>query len=179
MNASYTGISPHSAAKVYRIFLKSEWKGAAPRRSSLRIPTIVLHDARVAPLQSPILREDPLVVMDRKLLCNLLFRGCSPLLPSLARRLQFAIAFFADHLAESCQAIRRSDVADSAVQSNVVVMVHVLFNSLLGFLASRRATRTNAFVFERAMPTFQLPIALRMVGARSHVCQAVLTKQTP
>jgi hypothetical protein len=117
------------------------------------------------------------VVMDRQLLCNVLFRGCSPLLPSLARRLQFAIALFADHLAESCQAIRRSDVADSAVQSNAVVMVYVLFNSLLGFLASRRATRTNAFAFERAMPAFQLAIALRIVGARSHVCQAVLTNK--
>jgi hypothetical protein len=48
VNASCTGISPHRAAKVYRIFLKSEWKGAAPRRSSLRIPTIVLHDTSAA-----------------------------------------------------------------------------------------------------------------------------------
>jgi hypothetical protein len=27
------------------------------------------------------------------------------------------------------------------------------------------------------MPTFQLPIALRIVGARSHECQAVLTNK--
>jgi hypothetical protein len=38
-----------------------------------------------------------LFVMDRQLLCNVLFRCCAPLLPSLARRLQFAVALFADH----------------------------------------------------------------------------------
>jgi hypothetical protein len=67
------------------------------------------------------------VVMDRQLLCNVLFRCCLPLLPSLARRHQFAVALFADHLAKSCQAIRRSDVADSAVQSNVVVTFQGMF----------------------------------------------------
>ncbi|XZE35013.1 hypothetical protein SH501x_000496 [Pirellulaceae bacterium SH501] len=39
MNASCLGISPHRAAKVYRIPSKSEWMGAAPCEGLLRIPT--------------------------------------------------------------------------------------------------------------------------------------------
>jgi hypothetical protein len=41
VNASCTGISPHRAAKVYRIPPKSEWKGADPRKGPLHIPTSV------------------------------------------------------------------------------------------------------------------------------------------
>jgi hypothetical protein len=73
--------------------------------------------------------------MDHQLLCNALLRGRSPLLPSLACRLQFAVAFFADHMAKSCQEIRRNDLADSTVQLNMFVMVHVFRNSLLVFFS--------------------------------------------
>jgi hypothetical protein len=54
-------------------------EGSRPSKEFAPNPDFGLHDARVAPLHSPILREDHFVVMDRQLLCNLLFRGRSPL----------------------------------------------------------------------------------------------------
>jgi len=40
--------------------------------------------------------------MDRKVRCNVSFRGRLPLLPQFACRLQFADALFADYLVQFC-----------------------------------------------------------------------------
>ncbi len=48
----------------------------------------------------------------------------------------------------ACEAIRRGNVANGAVQTNRIVIMHILRNSLLGFVLCRRAARTNALALE-------------------------------
>jgi hypothetical protein len=92
-----------------------------------------LHVAQVAPLQSLTLREDVSVVVASKSLGNL-FR-CSPfLLTQFASSFKLSVAFLSDHLAETCEAIGRGNVSNCAVQSNGVVVFHVLRNASLGLL---------------------------------------------
>ena len=94
-----------------------------------------LHDAQFAPLQSLILREDTFVVIASKPLGNL-FR-CSPfLLTQFASFFQLSVALFSDHFAESCEAVGRGNVSNRTVQSNGVVVFHVLRNASLGLLLS-------------------------------------------
>lgn len=95
----------------------------------------------------------------------------------LARSFQFSVAFVVDHLAQTSQAVRRCDVFDRAVQSNVVVMFDEPGNALRGFLFVCRATWTDALALERTVSSFQFAIALRIVGTGSHMRQPVLAYQ--
>jgi hypothetical protein len=106
-----------------------------------------LHDAQVAPLQSLTLREDVSVVIASKPLGNW-FR-CSPfLLTQFASRFQLSVAFLSNHLAETCKAVGRSNVSNRTVQSNSVVVLHILRNASLGFFLSTRCTWTDTFALE-------------------------------
>jgi hypothetical protein len=61
--------------------------------------------------------------------------------------LELSISLVRDLFPKARQAIRRSDVADRTVQSNVVVVFDELRHFLIRFLNRCRTTRTNALVF--------------------------------
>jgi hypothetical protein len=55
--------------------------------------------------------------------------------------LKLSVPFFADYLAETCQAIRRCEITDGAVEPNTAVMIDILSDTFVGFIPGCRATR--------------------------------------
>jgi hypothetical protein len=51
-----------------------------------------------------------------------------------ASRFQLSVAFFSDHLAESCESVGRSNGSNRTVQSNGFVVFHALCKASLGLL---------------------------------------------
>jgi hypothetical protein len=60
--------------------------------------------------------------------------------------------------------VLRRHVTDRAVQPEIVVSVHILLNQAFCIFQRQRRPRSNAFAFQRLVPTFQLAIRLRVVS---------------
>ena len=56
--------------------------------------------------------------------------------------------------------VLRRDVADGAVQADVVVMLHVALHQTPGIVQLQRRSRLDALSFERFVPTFDFPVGL-------------------
>ena len=93
----------------------------------------------------------------------------SPLFPG---SLKLLIPFFEDVFVLAVQFVRRSDVADGAVEPNGVVTRDVLCHKSPGIVKRKRRLRTDAFSFERLVKTFQLAVRLRIVRRCSYVSHA-------
>ncbi len=86
--------------------------------------------------------------------------------------LQLAISLGKDHLRQTVEFIGRREVADRRVQPHVVIVVHVTRDLPPGLVKRLRTGRPDALSFQAAMPAFELPVALRIVGTRPHVGHA-------
>src|ERR1019366_2835441 len=69
--------------------------------------------------------------------------------------------------------ILRRDVADGAVQADVVVMLHVALHQSSRVFQRQRRSRPDALAFERFVPAFDFPVRLGIVWRGSDVRHAV------
>src|SRR3954454_22135073 len=75
-------------------------------------------------------------------------------LPLPSRCLQLSVAFCMDLLLAPEEHVLWRDVADGAVQADVVVMFHVALYQPPRIIQRQRRSGPNALSFERFMPTF-------------------------
>ena len=68
--------------------------------------------------------------------------------------------------------VLRGDVANRAVQANVVVMLGVALHQTQGIFQRQGRSRPDALSLERFVPSFALAVRLRIVGRSSHVGHA-------
>jgi hypothetical protein len=103
------------------------------------------------------------------------FHPCRPLaaiLPLFLRRVQLPIPLGLNLLLMPDEHVLRRHVTDRAVQPEIVVSVHILLNQAFCIFQRQRRPRSNAFAFQRLVPTFQLAIRLRVVRRGSYVRHA-------
>src|ERR1700690_1283528 len=91
-------------------------------------------------------------------------------LPLFSRLRQLAIPFRMDLLLTPGEHVLRSDVANRAVQTNVVVMVNVTRHQTPGVFHRQGRSRPDALSLERSVPTFDFSVRLGIVGRSSDVC---------
>jgi hypothetical protein len=82
-------------------------------------------------------------------------------LPLLPRRLQLPVALRVDLLLPPRQHVFRRDIARGAVESDVVVAVHVTLHQTTRVNDRQRRSR-DALGFERFVPALDLPVRLRV-----------------
>src|ERR1700730_3380535 len=101
--------------------------------------------------------------------------GCSLLptnLPLLSRRLQLPIPIGVDLPLTPGEHVLRRDVANRAVQADVVVMLDVALHQTPRIFQRQRRSRPDALSLERFVPAFDLSVRLRIVGRGPDVCHA-------
>ena len=69
------------------------------------------------------------------------------------------------------------DVADSAVESDVIVVVDKGFHDLPGLFAALGLKPAQGLVLDRAVPALDLAVGLRLVRRGSHVSHAGLAHE--
>src|SRR4051794_6926333 len=89
--------------------------------------------------------------------------------PSFSRRIELAVPLGEDHLLTTGQLVRGCDVADRAVQADLVVMRHELCDEPPRVLQAQGGLDADALSFQGLEPTLHLPIALRIVWRCSHM----------
>ena len=100
-------------------------------------------------------------------------RRTMPCAACLTGRFQFAIPLGVDHLLQSRQLVGRRDVAQGTVQADVIVVRRQTPPRTRWASSSvARRRQAKALAFEAAVPTFQLAVALRIVGTGAHVRDA-------
>ena len=72
----------------------------------------------------------------------------------LPRLLQLPVALRVDLLLTPGEHVLRRDVANGAVQADIVVMFHVALHQPPRILQRQRRSRPDALSFERFVPTF-------------------------
>src|ERR1700726_3243636 len=90
-------------------------------------------------------------------------------LPLFSRRLQLPIPLGVDLLLTPGEHVLRRDVANRAVQADVVVMLDVALHQTPRVFQRQRRSRPDALSLERFVPAFDLSVRLRMVG-RGQTC---------
>ncbi len=98
--------------------------------------------------------------------------GCSRHTPGLSGGLERGVSGREDLLGSSLKLVLGRDVADSAVQANRTVMLDILGYDAQGFLQRLRRLQSDAFGLGGLVPTLHLAVALRIVGAGSHMGHA-------
>ena len=86
--------------------------------------------------------------------------------------LQFLVSGCKDGLLFASKFVRRGDVTDGTVESDLVVVVHELCNDPLGILQTQRRARSNAVRFEGLMPSLDLAVALWVIRGSPDVGQS-------
>ena len=87
-------------------------------------------------------------------------RPLAAILPLFLRRVQLPIPLGLNLLLMPGEHVLRRHVTDRAVQPEIVVSVHILLNQAFCIFQRQRRPRSNAFAFQRLVPTFQLAIVL-------------------
>ena len=85
------------------------------------------------------------------------------ILPLFPRRLQLPIPVGLNLLLMTGEHVLWRDVADRAVQTNVVVMLYVTLNQMPRIFQRQRRSRADALLFERFVPTFDFAVRLRVI----------------
>src|SRR4051794_18776587 len=93
-------------------------------------------------------------------------------LPLLSSRFQLAVAFGVDLLLPPRQYILRCDVAGGAVQTNVIVAVHVAFDQMAPLFQRQRRSGPNALALQRFVPALNFSVRLRIERRSSDVRHA-------
>jgi hypothetical protein len=86
------------------------------------------------------------------------------ILPVFPRRFQLSIPLGLNLLLMPGEHVLRRDVADGAVQTNVVVMLGVTLNQTPCIFQRQRRARADALPFERFVPPFDFAVRLRVIG---------------
>ena len=76
---------------------------------------------------------------------------------------EFGVAGGQDRFGSSFEFVFGRDVLDRTVQPFGVVFVHEAFHDPSSVIQVQRRLRANAFAFDRLIPAFHLPVALRIV----------------
>src|SRR6516165_4951837 len=103
---------------------------------------------------------------------NLFHQPCDPLaaiLPLFPRRLQFPIPLLVNLLLPPGEHVLGRDVPDGAVQTHVVVMLHVALDQTPCVFQRQRRSRPNALAFQRLVPALNLAVRLWIVRGGSDV----------
>ncbi len=82
-----------------------------------------------------------------------------------------------DRLGTSQQVILRGDITDGAMKTHYVVVGHIGRHQPPRLAQGDGALGEDALTFERLVPTFQLPVALRIEGRGAHVGHAHQTDE--
>src|SRR5436190_14301778 len=93
-------------------------------------------------------------------------------LPLFSRHLQLPIPLGVDLRLTPGEHVLRRDVANRAVQADVVVMLDVALHQTPRIFQRQWRSRTDAFPFERFIPTLDFSVRLRIVGRSSDVGHA-------
>src|SRR5208337_5191993 len=93
-------------------------------------------------------------------------------LPPFPRLLQLPVALGVDLLSPPRQHVLRSEVADGAIQPNVVVMLDVALHQSPRIFQRQRRSRPDALPPERFVPAFDLSVRLGIVRRGSDVGHA-------
>src|ERR1700761_9450182 len=84
--------------------------------------------------------------------------------PPFSRGIQLAIPIREDLPVATGHLVRRRDVADRAVQADLVVMRHELRDESPRLLQAQRHLDPDAFALKRLVPPLDLPVALGIIG---------------
>jgi hypothetical protein len=87
-------------------------------------------------------------------------------LPLLPRLVQLPVALNVDFLLTAGEHVLRRDVANRAVQTDVVVMLDVALNQTACIVQRQRRSRPDALSFERFVPTFDFSVRLGIPCSR-------------
>ena len=93
-------------------------------------------------------------------------------LPLFSRLLQLPIPLGMDLLLTPGEHVLRSDVADGAVQADVVVMLDVALHKTPRIVQRQWRSGPNALSFERFVPTLDFSVRLGIIGRCSDVGHA-------
>ena len=85
---------------------------------------------------------------------------------------EFAVALCEDFLVASFEFVLGRDVADGAVQADVVVMGDVIGRRAAGVVERERHLDADALALDGFVPAFDLAVGLRIVGRGSDVGHA-------
>jgi len=85
------------------------------------------------------------------------------ILPLFPRRVQLPIPLGLNLLLMPGEHVLRRDVADGAVQTNVVVMLYVTLNQTPRIFERQWCPGPNALPFEGFVPTFDFAVRLRVI----------------
>jgi len=87
-------------------------------------------------------------------------RPLAATLTLLSGSFQLAVAFRLNLLLTPRQHVPRCDVADGAVQPDIVVMLHVALDQTPRIFQRQRRSRSNAFAFQRFVPALDRAVGL-------------------
>src|SRR5579864_9447314 len=90
----------------------------------------------------------------------------------LSRRLQFPVPIGVDFLLTPGEHVLRRNVANRAVQADVVVMLDIALHQTPCIVQRQRRSRPDALSLERFVPAFDFSVRLRIVGRSSDVGHA-------
>lgn len=82
---------------------------------------------------------------------------------------ELSIPFVEDHLGQAVELVRGRDVADGAVQADMVIVLDIPTHELTGFLQRSGRRGPDTLVLHRPMPALQLPVALGIVRTGPHM----------
>ncbi|EKE05266.1 MAG: hypothetical protein ACD_19C00377G0001, partial [uncultured bacterium] len=89
----------------------------------------------------------------------------------LSSRFQLAVSLFENLFVFPVQLICRSDISYGAVEANLVVMLDESPHHLPGILKIQEYAWPNTFLFQRAVPSLDFPITLRIIRRCPDVSQ--------
>src|SRR5262249_32002490 len=98
--------------------------------------------------------------------------GVASFLPPFPGLLEFAVPLGPDGLLPALQLGLGRDVADGAVQTHRVVLLHVARHDAPGVLHGQGRLRADAIPLDGPVPALDLAVALRVVRRRAHVRHA-------
>ena len=87
----------------------------------------------------------------------------------LSGQFEFGIARSKDGRFFAGEFVRRGDVADGAVQTDGVVVLHPLGDDASGVFQAQRGLGSDAVGFDGAVVAFEFAVGLRVIRAGAHV----------